>query len=122
MITTNTKNALKKTRLICMAVAAKDTAYLPLEHLWTPEDPLAEHCGAVAYVVQQIFGGDIMSGHDDNGVRWLWNKLPDGEYAVTEPDLIPRPKKPGKRLPSRKTINPRFKLFCNRFTDYRSGK
>lgn len=90
-------------------VANRDTAYEPLQHLWTASDPLAEHCGAVAHVVQSFYDGDILSGKDKSGTRWLWNRLPDGREVSLTAWLDPEIR--GKVMPKRKTINPRFALF-----------
>jgi|SRR5580698_8060336 hypothetical protein len=112
------RSKLLKIKRVCTKVAAKDTAYKPLEHLWSAEDPLAEHCGAVAYVVQNVLGGDVISGVDNDGIRWLWNRIPSAngpiDVALTEDDLRP-PVLSGKCLPPRKTVNPRFALFYSRY-------
>lgn len=102
----------------CKAAAKRDTAYKPLEHLWSSENPLAEHCGAIAHVVQHYYGGEIMSGKDNKGVRWLWNRLPDGKPWHGQElslDYVGSNMPPvALMMPPRKTVNPRFALFLER--------
>ncbi|MGG2352445.1 hypothetical protein ACE4Z7_24935, partial [Salmonella enterica] len=57
-------------------VAAEDTSYDP--DVWRSrreKSPLTGHCGAASYVVQALFGGEILSGSVD-GERHLWNRIP----------------------------------------------
>lgn len=60
-----------------VAVASEGTAY---NNEYDPTiSPLHNHCGAVAYVVQQKFGGSIMTKSKMyHGVTHRWNVLEDG--------------------------------------------
>lgn len=105
---------LMRLERVARKVAARDTAYEPLEHLWSPEHPLMEHCGAIAHTVQSLWGGVILSGRDSGGVRWLWNRLPDGrevsvghEGAIGVKGRVFRPR----------CVNKRFALFAQRVRD-----
>lgn len=79
--------------------------------------PLSEHCFAVAYVVQQLFGGEILCGRI-KGERHAWNQLPNG----TEIDLTGsqyggdgmHPVCQGKKWNQPQNTNPRFKLLLER--------
>jgi hypothetical protein len=106
------KPTLRRLRAVFRRVARRDTAYVPLEHRWSPDDPLVEHCGAAAYSTWRILGGRIMSGRDEGGVRWLWNELPDGRQVslATEGPITAK----GRPTPPRKAVNPRFALFHSR--------
>lgn len=108
--------SLDRIRAACRAVARRDTAYVTLERLWTPEDPLAEHCGACAYVVQQLLGGIVVSGRDWAGVRWLWNRLPDGS-EISIPDGRPNGLT-GRPAPARSGVNRRHALLLARVRAY----
>ena len=72
--------------------------------------PLHNHCGCVAYVIQKMYGGELMGAKNH-----IWNRIEDIEYDATKDDLIPSYN--GHKLPERKTINPRFKIFDERVTN-----
>jgi hypothetical protein len=88
--------------------ASEDTAYCDD---YRPENGiLHNHCGCVAYVIQKMYGGELMGAKNH-----IWNRIEDIEYDATKDDLIPSYN--GHKLPERKTINPRFKIFDERVTN-----
>ena len=108
---------IEKYRLLkeaMMNVASHETAYLT----YNPEKSrLHNHCGAVAWVIKQQYGGVLLGGKID-GISHIWNQLPDG----TEIDLTScqfggdgyTPLTKGEKLPERTTINPKYKLFAKK--------
>lgn len=96
--------------------ASKDTAYgdyNPDKH-----GELHNHCGCVAYVIQQMFGGTIRTGKVE-GVKHYWNEVDGIEVDLSasqfgKTDIVFFPSDNGKDAPVRKTINPRFQLFWDR--------
>lgn len=99
----------------CEKSAARDTAYEPLQDQWSINDPLSEHCGATAYVVQVLLGGLILSGRDEEGTRWLRNKLPNGrEVSLVSPHMAPPTIRRRVVVKGRKTVNRRHALFLYR--------
>ena len=105
---------LKKFADACKQVARRDTAYAPLELMWSKTDPLAEHCGAVAYAAKRMWGGQIMTG-TKSGVRWLWCKLLTGEEIMLEG--FPVGGIQGKPMRPTKTVNKRWSLFYDRLRE-----
>jgi hypothetical protein len=61
--------------------------------------------------VYKILGGKIVSGKDKNGCRWIFNKLPSGNFFCACSDNFDMPKiiKPAK------LSNNRFEVFYKRF-------
>tara|TARA_B100000886_G_scaffold303110_1_gene233578 strand:- start:19592 stop:19951 length:360 start_codon:yes stop_codon:yes gene_type:complete len=97
--------------------ASADTAYgdyNPDKH-----GPLHNHCGCVAYAVQQLLGGKIRTGRVHN-VKHYWNEIGLGEIDLSasqfgETDIVFFPQaERATYAPARKTINPRFQLFWDR--------
>jgi hypothetical protein len=121
MSTSKIPKEIKAFRENAMRVAAEDTAYDPAAYrssIQSGGSPLTGHCGAVAYVVQEQFGGDIVEGRVGKE-RHIWNRLPGG----TEVDLTGDQyggdgfhpvTKPLRNAPARSTVNRRFSLFLNR--------
>jgi hypothetical protein len=96
--------------------ASADTAYGEYE----PEKygELHNHCGCVAYVIQQMFGGSIRTGKV-HGVKHYWNDIGGMEVDCSasqfgQTDIVFFPCENGKDAPTRKTINPRFQKFWDR--------
>jgi hypothetical protein len=65
---------LHELRQIYRAVASADTAYCE-KSFASSVDPLTSHCGAVAYSLREIFGGQVFSG-STYGHRGIFNRLP----------------------------------------------
>jgi hypothetical protein len=97
--------------------ASADTAYG--EYQPDKFGPLHNHCGCVAYAVQQLLGGKIRTGKV-HGVKHYWNEVALGEIDLSasqfgEPDIVFFPQaERAAYAPARKTINPRFQLFWDR--------
>ena len=82
---------------------------------------LHNHCGCVAYVVQQVMGGDIMQGKVC-GVSHQWNRVEDIEFDLcaeqfNKKGIVFFPQSKGRKAPQRKNTNPRFLKFWNRFKE-----
>jgi hypothetical protein len=112
-------DALQQLKEELEQAASPETAYDPDAYNTQNICALFGHCNAVAYVVQKQFGGDLLQGVI-NGDRHIWNRLPDG----TEVDLTSdqyggdgiNPVLPtGRIVPTRKTVNPRFKQLEDRW-------
>mgnify|MGYP001250401207 CR=1 FL=1 len=88
--------------------ASIDTAYGKYDPTDTRQGKLHNHCGCVAYVIQKMFGGKIVSmkGH-------YWNKIGGFEFDATLEKLRPR-YSVHRACPERKSVNPRFKKFNER--------
>ncbi len=71
---------------------------------------LHNHCGCIAYVIQTMCGGEQMGAR-----KHIWNRIDGKEYDLTRPDLTPSIR--GHKLPDRKTVNHRFKVFYDRVTN-----
>lgn len=95
----------------CLWAADTDTAYPPLKHKWKPDARAEEHCGAFAFVVNALYGGEIMSGMDSKKVRWLWNRLPDGRQFILGP---PPPETVYGKPVQWRTVSPRYAKFASR--------
>jgi len=101
--------------------ASPETAYDPIgyEHGRTVS-PLIEHCGCVAYAVRELFGGHILTGKV-HGETHFWNQLPDGTEVDLSSDQYGgdgvTPVGRGRKIPDRKTTNPRFSLFLERIVE-----
>ena len=105
LISYDIKNDIQKLIPYLEYAASEDTAY---NAEYEPEKgKLHNHCGCVAYVIQKMFGGELMGAK-----KHIWNRIEDVEYDATKDDLIPSYN--GHVLPERKTINPRFKMFEER--------
>lgn len=102
---TDTKQEIIQLRPYLEYAASEDTAY---NDEYDPAiDPLHNHCGCVAYVIQRIFGGELMGAK-----KHIWNRVEDIEHDATRKNLIPAFN--GHKLPDRKTTNPRFITFFER--------
>lgn len=102
---------LKELKEVCRQVASKDTCYPPEAVKWKKSNPLIGHCGSVAFTVHQLFGGEILSGQDDKKVRWIVNKLPNGDIiCLVKPSQITKI----KRLTATKLTSSRFYLFFDK--------
>lgn len=107
-------------RMAMMAAANKDTAHNP-DKWETGNVALAGHCAAVAHVVREKFGGDIVVGRVNDETHY-WNRLQDG----TEVDLTSdqyggdgiNPVTTGRKTQERRTVNPRFIKFQRRVERY----
>ena len=97
--------------------ASADTAYGDYDP--DKHGPLHNHCGCVAYAVQQLLGGKIRTGKV-HGVKHYWNEVGLGEIDLSasqfgETDIVFFPQaERAAYAPARKTINPRFQLFWDR--------
>lgn len=118
------RDDLERLRDAMAAVAAADTSYAPADEYEASGHPLYGHCAAAAYAVQKRFGGDQITGRVD-GVRHLWNRLPDGTEVDLTSDqfeggdgLHPVPGAKSRKAKPRKTVNRRFKAFDDRITRY----
>ena len=97
----------------CRKAASAETCYEADVPLWSRDDPLKGHCGAIAFVVALLLGGDMLSGRTESGERHIWSRLPDGaEFDLSQPHLgtivrhgrVFKPKRP----------NARFLIFARR--------
>ena len=98
---------------------AEDTAYG--EYDPKTSGTLHNHCGCVAYAVQQVMGGDIMQGKIC-GVSHQWNRVDDIEFDLCSEQFGKTgitffPQSKGRKAPQRKNTNPRFLKFWNRFKE-----
>jgi len=106
-----------------LAAAQPDTAYDLNQYEQRKEKSnLAGHCAAVAHVVQQQFGGDIIAGQVQGELHY-WNRLPDGLEVDLSSDQFGgdglNPLVTGRRVPTRKTVNPRFVKFAHRVGEHK---
>lgn len=91
--------------------ASKETAY---GNAYNPDDEdqgvLHNHCGCVAYTVQQAFGGDIVSHK-----KHYWNVIDGVHYDLTryKHSYAPRYDK-SRKTPKRSSVNWRFETFNDR--------
>jgi hypothetical protein len=97
--------------------ASADTAYG--EYKPDQHGLLHNHCGCVAYAVQQLLGGTIKTGKV-NGVKHYWNEiglveldLSASQFGQTDIVFFPQAERP-RQAPTRKTVNTRFQKFWNR--------
>ena len=105
LVMNNVKESIESLIPYLEYAASEDTAYCDD---YRPENGiLHNHCGCVAYVIQSMFGGELIGAKNH-----IWNRIEDIEYDATRNDLIPSYS--GHKLPERKTINPRFKVFEER--------
>ena len=98
-----------------MKVACAQTSCYPEQY--DPGKSLLDgHCGAVASLVQGIFGGDIVTGKINDAPHY-WNRLPDGR----EVDLTScqfggdgfTPLKKGRKVARKEEVtHPRFLAFA----------
>lgn len=107
---------LNQIRDALLTVAAADTAYN--KQTWLNRGdacPLTGHCFAAAYVVQQLFGGQIISGAIE-GIRHGWNCLPDGKTIDLTCTQFKSKSLTYKGKPWRapKVVNKRFLLLFER--------
>ncbi len=102
---------LKLLKAAMCAVASEATAYGE----YNPSvSPLDGHCGAAAYVLHRLFGGEVMSGTID-GERHLWNRLTNKvevdmtkcQYGKDGFDSLVK----GRPMKERKTVNEKHSLF-----------
>ena len=106
---------LKLLREACVAAAGAKTSCHP-ELYNAHKSPLEGHCAAVAYMVQGMFGGEIVTGRV-TGITHYWNRLPDGK----EVDLTScqfggdgyTPFKKGRKVKRGELIPLRFLLFAS---------
>lgn len=119
---------LKLLREACLKAAEANTACHP-ESYDIEVSPLTGHCAAVAYMVQGMFGGDIVTGritnrikgHFWNKVQHYWNRLPDGK----EVDLTScqfggdgyTPFKKGRKVKRGELVPIRFLVFAAKVYD-----
>lgn len=100
----------------CMIQAAgPDTAYDPSGY---QQGTLSEHCGAVAYTIYSMYGGEIVTARVQ-GFRHFWNILPNGEEVDLSSDQYVggdgfTPMAKGRPLPTRKGVNLRHHRFAAR--------
>jgi hypothetical protein len=104
------------------AVAARDTAYDPLQYDASPRrSPLVGHCFVCALIVQDALGGHLVRGRvNDGGTAHshYWNELPSGiEVDITSDQfggdgITPLVK--GSRAARPATPNPRYVLLKSR--------
>jgi len=111
-----TDAALRTLRAAMVKAARADTAYAPAK--WAhATDPLTGHCHAVAHVVHDRFGGELVKG-TVKGQAHAWNRLPDGREVDLSGSQYGgdglHPLAKGKAAPWPKTTNPRFARFAAR--------
>jgi len=98
------------------AIAQADTAFGDYDPALRGK--LHGHCGCVTFALQKIFGGQIVSGKIA-GESHLWNDFGGIEVDCCAEQFGQAPIvffQPGGRLVKpRKTINPRFQLFWDRY-------
>jgi hypothetical protein len=102
-------------RKVCLRVASAETAFDP-EAYDANKSRLHGHCGAVSSMLQNIFGGDIMTGKVQGDTHY-WNRLPDG----VEVDLTScqfggdgyTPLVKGRKVKPRMSVQPRFLQFAD---------
>ena len=94
---------------------SEETAYG--DYLPAQFGKLHNHCGCVAYALQQMLGGDIMQGKV-NGVPHMWNSIGMVEVDLCSEQFGITPitffQQGGRIVKPRKTINKRFQLFWDR--------
>jgi hypothetical protein len=104
-----------------MMIASLDTCDPADKRCWTGKPPVVGHCGAFAYSVQRILGGDLVSARDENGERWVFNRLPDGmEVALTYHDPF-FPPGPSRKLRPRMGRNKQHEIFYERLRNKLNG-
>lgn len=109
---------IRKIREACLASAGPDTAY---RFYSTERSKLFGHCGPVSYTVQKLLGGDLLSARL-YGETHYWNRLPDGTQIdltscqFPDGDGFTPVYFCGRKVPPRKTTNPRFIEFYNKVT------
>lgn len=105
---------LQHMKIAMLEVAASDTAYDPDAY----QGGLHSHCGPVSYTIQKLCKAELVSGRVQ-GEAHLWNKLVEGwEVDLTSEQYGGDgylPVGTGRIIPPRKTVNPRFSLFFDRF-------
>lgn len=107
---------IKMIRDACLKAASAGTSCYPDSYL-AKKSPLEGHCAAVAYMVQGVFGGEIVTGRVQ-GVSHYWNRLPDGK----EIDLTScqfggdgyTPFKKGRKVKRGELVPVRFLIFASK--------
>jgi hypothetical protein len=108
----HTVNCLRLILSTACRVTSKETCYEGERESWSKERPLTGHCGVLAYIVNVVLGGEILSGRDSDNVRWLWNRLPNGtQVALTSSDPFNITFTNARVLRKRKTVNDRYFQF-----------
>lgn len=108
------KASLENLKILKEAMVRAASHYTAYGHYDPSLSRLDGHCGAAAFTVQKILGGDLVGGKIE-GERHIWNRLPDG----TEIDMTAcqyggvgfSPMTKGKTLPKRRTSNAKHELF-----------
>lgn len=111
---------LKLLREACLTAADAATSCNP-DSYYCRKSPLTGHCAAVAYMVQGMFGGEIVTGRVQ-GWQHYWNRLPDG----TEVDLTScqfggdgyTPFKKGRKVKRNGLVPLRFLVFAAKVYDH----
>lgn len=62
----------------------KDTAYRRDAETWTKENPAKGQCAITALVVNDYFGGKIISGESTDGIVHFWNRVFGIKIDLTE--------------------------------------
>ena len=111
-----TDAALRTLRAAMVKAAQADTAYAPAT--WKrAKDPLTGHCHAVAHVLRERFGGELVKG-TVKGQAHAWNRLPGGREVDLSGSQYGgdglHPLVEGKVAPWPKSVNPRFARFAER--------
>lgn len=111
-----TDAALRALRAGMTKAARADTAFAPAK--WKrAKDPLTGHCHAVAHVVRERFGGELVKG-TVKGQSHAWNRLPGGREVDLSGSQYGgdglHPLVTGEVAPWPKSVNPRFARFAER--------
>ena len=111
-----TDASLRALRAAMVRAARADTAFAPAK--WKrASDPLTGHCHAVAHVVRERFGGELVKG-TVKGEAHAWNRLPGGREVDLSGSQYGgdglHPLVKGEVASWPKSINPRFKRFAER--------
>ena len=111
-----TDAALRTLRAAMVKAARADTAFSPAK--WKrAKDPLTGHCHAVAHVVRDRFGGELVKG-TVKGQAHAWNRLPGGREVDLSGSQYGgdglHPLAKGEVTSWPKTVNPRFARFATR--------
>ncbi len=62
----------------------KDTAYHKDAPYWTPENPARGQCAITALLINEYYGGKIISGVSDEGIYHFWNVINGEKVDLTE--------------------------------------
>ncbi len=111
-----TDAALRALRTTMAKAARADTAFSAPK--WKrAKDPLTGHCYAVAHVVRERFGGELVKGEVKGEVH-AWNRLPGGREVDLSGSQYGgdglHPLVRGEVVPWPKAVNPRFARFAAR--------